>query len=72
MKYNFTETIPLELISYKKILDTISTAEETEMMPCAEINRDKRGRIISANFYLPSTIIVMIDWLAEIFLIKIT
>ena len=51
MKYNFTETIPLELISYKKILDTISTAEETEMMPCAEINRDKRGRIISANFY---------------------
>lgn len=51
MNYNFTETIPLELISYKKVLDTISTSEETNFMPCAEINRDKRGRIISANFY---------------------
>ena len=46
------ESIPQELISYRKILDVLNDKEtEIELSSDAEINRDSRGRIVTANFY---------------------
>ncbi len=50
------ESIPQELISYKKILDTVINCEDKEnglftISSQAVLNRDARGRLVSAGFY---------------------
>ena len=48
----YSKSIPQELISYSKVLDEIiNFNSDIDISSGAEINRDSRGRIVSANFY---------------------